>query len=594
MKTLEQLRELFVSARNIAKEASPDRAAEAAEYLKGISDHCKELYDLPGIPYMDKAKCINLYTSIDNVISILKNQGFCNETVAAFFGLGNAKGLSFSDVSAGRGYIKNPDPPASTSKDAPIDSLLGGDEPTDTKLPSKKLPLKKNPPSPAKGSDTPKDGDDVPPVYTDVPADNGDGDIPLPMGADSPEKPSTDVGNGGNADTAPIDPKLLSGGDVLEPKCFDDFIGQPHIVNRLKDEIAAAKIMGKSHIDHIMLFGNRGLGKSTLMKIIANELGVSFEFIDCTSLRNDVKSQKNFNEFFVRLSQQESPVVIGLDEIHALPEKIQSNLLTLLADGRYNYLATDGTPRTLTLPEFTFIGATTDYDAVLSTLKDRCSNLTFFMRDYTRDELTKIFINKLSATGLSTDATVCTMCVNRCRSSIRDVTAIIKGLRTKAIISNTSVITPEMASAYFAERGMDEIGLKDTERKLLRVLADDPSGSMSEETLAARLYLDPKILTKEYEPFLLKIGLISINARGRCLTAKADDYLKYGYFRFDDGTVIGSLPDKKGDKDEPDTPADPENNPGEPTETVQPDINPTEPAPHNDGENTPPETEEQT
>ena len=98
------------------------------------------------------------------------------------------------------------------------------------------------------------------------------------------------------------------------------------------------------------------------------------------------------------------------------------------------------------------------------------------------------------------------------------------------------------ASVECAERGLDAIGLDTKELEILRAIKAETRGAISEETLAARVYLDPKVLTKEYEPYLMKIGFISVNSKGRSLTAKAEDYLKYGYYDFGNGIYVGTNP----------------------------------------------------
>ena len=525
MKTLQQIRELFVSARNLAIEASPAKAKDAAKYITDISDHCKALYETE-TSYMARAKCRNLFESLDNIVKILLVKGFLDERVGAFFGLLSGRGPSFGSISRGEGTVADPG-----LELPPIESV----ENVTPEL-NEVSPAKSNTPPPPPTTQ-PEIAVSTPPIAQpevaakEPPAGSVPDTPPIPKETGS----KAESGN----DTIPV-----SVDDDLEPKYLDDFIGQEHIVRRLKEEIAAAKILGKNYIDHVLLFGNRGLGKSTLMKILSREMNVDFHFMDASSLMNDVKSQRNFNEFFQRIAEKNVPALIAIDEIHMLPTKLQSNMLTLLQDRVYNYLTESG-PKTLAMPEFTFIGATTDYNQVLSTLKDRCSNLTFIMVDYTRDQLRRIFINKFKAKGMTVTEDALLSCINRCRSSIRDVTSIVKGLHTKAILAKTKVITKEMAENYFVDRELDPIGLKKKELELLRAIQSETKGFISEETLAARLYLDPGIMTQEYEPHLLKIGFISINSRGRCLTPKAEDYLQYGYFDFGDGTAIGTKPAPK-------------------------------------------------
>ena len=243
----------------------------------------------------------------------------------------------------------------------------------------------------------------------------------------------------------------------------------------------------------------------------------------------------------LRIINENEPVVLGFDEIHALPDKIQDRLLVLLQDQKYSYLE-KGVAHNFTMPEFTFIGATTDYDVLREPLKDRCSNLTFTMEDYTRDELSQILCNKFAAMGFEARGEVLECCVNRFRSSLRDIKAIVMGIRTKAILADTNVVTVEMAESYFKDRGLDAIGLNKKELEILNAIKNDPKGVVSEDTLAGRVYLDVKIFKSVYEPYLNKIGFIATTSRGRELTQRALDYLNYGYFDFGNGYYIGTNP----------------------------------------------------
>lgn len=592
MKTLEELRRLFVSARNMAKEASPTTVDEAIVCLKAISDHAKELYRESEI-YLERAKCRNLYESIDNVILTMKSYGYCHDTVAAFFGLNKSKAGSFSDISSGRGTIKAPkippapQPPVQGQKPEDGGAVNGvpfaDDDHTETETQPKPkvkldLPPLNLPDAPDATGNAPAESADVIEVgangekttddkgaddkATDDKATDDkvvDGDAPVvnggwddlestaPAPADAVEgsvangeSPSGDVSSSDEPDPTGVIP--VERGNELEPKSLSEFIGQKHIVNRLMEDITAAKMLGKKHLDNILLFGNRGLGKSTLMELIAKEMDVDFELIDCTAFANNHKSEENFHSFFLNIIEKDRPVVIAFDEIHALTPKMQSKLLVLLQKRVYSYMAS-GKTHNVPINDFTFVAATTDSDAVLQTIKDRCSNLRFTMVDYTRDELTQIFCNKLDAMGLKpADDEVVSRCVNRFRGSLRDINAIVKGIYTKAVVSKTDVVTVSLAESYFSERGLDAIGLDTKELEILRAIQAETRGSISEETLAARVYLDPKVLTKEYEPYLMKIGFISVNSKGRSLTPKAEDYLKYGYYDFGNGIYIGTNP----------------------------------------------------
>jgi len=320
---------------------------------------------------------------------------------------------------------------------------------------------------------------------------------------------------------------------VFDPETLADFIGQQEIVKRIQAEIKAAKKQGLKYIDHIFLFGNRGLGKSTLMKLIAKELDVQFEFLDCSQFRNDVASQRAVQNFFQRIGNENKPVVIGMDEIHELPKKIQSGLLTLLNDRKFIYMDNNGTNHTIPINDFTFIGATTDAQDILPTVKDRCLNLTFYLKDYKQDELFSIFCNKFASKKLQISDDALVECIQRCRSSIRQVNSIVNGLNTLAIIANTNFIDTKMTNEYFKNAEIDPIGLNAKDLEILNVINSDMSGVMSEDTIATRVDLELKIYRSEYEPYLIKIGFISITGRGRSLTEKARLYLRDGTHDFD-------------------------------------------------------------
>ena len=573
MRTLEDIKNLLLSAKRMAIEASPSKVEDAIAILREVSTHCKELYASTSV-YMERAICRRLYENVDGVIMVMQSYGFCHDAVASFFGLKNFNGGSFNGVGGDSDMSRRRVPFSEVSDPAgcadilqPVEGKDSTDESErDTSRPKEKigLPPIEIQPSPDAESVAPDemtddqtdengigdDGedavDDEPPVVNN---DCGDPEHSVPNPAEVAEGDGVDGESPAEEvfleDSDPTGVIPIERGNALEPQSLSDFIGQKHIVNRLMEDITAAKMLGKKYLDNILLFGNRGLGKSTLMELIAKEMDVDFELIDCTAFANNHKSEENFHSFFLNIIEKDRPVVIAFDEIHALSSKMQSKLLVLLQKRVYSYVAA-GKTHNVPVKDFTFVAATTDSDAVLRTIKDRCSNLKFTMTDYTRDELTQIFCNKLDAMGLKpADDEVVSRCVNRFRGSLRDINAIVKGIYTKAVVSKTDIVTISLAEAYFSERGLDAIGLDMKELEILRAIKAETRGAISEETLAARVYLDPKVLTKEYEPYLMKIGFISVNSRGRSLTPKAEDYLKYGYYDFGNGIYIGTNPYKE-------------------------------------------------
>ena len=315
-----------------------------------------------------------------------------------------------------------------------------------------------------------------------------------------------------------------------DPESLRGFIGQKHVVTALLKEIAIAKNEGRNHLDNILLLGNPGLGKTTLMRLIAKDLGVQFEFIDCSQFRNSQQSLKALQNFFQRVAKINAPVVIGMDEIHMLTPELQSSLLTLLNDRIYvSPLDINGQCQRFEIPEFTFIGATTDDDKVLDTVKNRCLRLKFQLVDYTPEELTRIYRNKFAAKNITVSDEAIALCVPRSRGAIRYVNSIVDGLNNELYTDDgirfSTHVSEEIACNYFAKKGIDPMGLEAKDLEILNAIADARDGVISAEVLSAQVGLDPKKYLSEYERYLIKIGFISISGRGRSLTEKARKYL---------------------------------------------------------------------
>lgn len=468
MKSMAELTRHYQIARSLAKEGNDKNIPLIVDNINEISNHCKELYF--HLSVIDQAKCKVQYESLDHIIEILLQKGLSNSYINAFFGFQPASILSpsFADIMSGN-----------------VDA---------EKLPSiVEDTIEKVPPKEVK----------VPPIVEEKPV----------------EMESNKIVND-------FDPITKSNSNSFTPEHLSEFIGQEKYVKRIMNEIQAAKKQGLKHIDYILLFGNRGLGKSTLMKLTAKEMGVQFELIDASRFGNDAKAQKNLQKFWKRISRENIPVVIAFDELHALSNSIQTSLLTILQDREFTYMDDNGVNHTLPLPEFTFIGATTDAQDVLPTIKDRCNNLTFYLEDYSREDLSKIFLNKFASQDMQVDAEVLKICIDRCRSSIREVNAFVKGLRTKAVILDSKIITTEMALEYFKDIDRDPIGLNSKEIEILNQLLNEPTGKLSKDTIAERVHLDVKVYAKEFEPYLVKIGFLNIASGGRMLTQEAINYLK--------------------------------------------------------------------
>ena len=338
--TIEELRTYFRTAKDFAKIGNPANIPVVTASIAAISDYIKEVYKTASA--LDRAKCRLQFESFDAIIEIIKSSGLADKRVLAFFGLApsSAAAPSFSDIMSGKyGEAQSTPTPQPTVTEKPKISEGGASIP--------------QPAAPKKAT---LRADETTPV--------------VPVGV-------VGVGNGGGEDKPIFTPDELRG-----------FIGQQHIVKPILKEIAIAKNKGLRHLDNILLFGNPGLGKTTLMKLIAKELGVRFEILDCSQFRNSQQSLKALQNFLIRVARECEPVVIALDEIHMLTEELQSSLLTLLNDRVYvSPPDVSGNIKRIPIEEFTFIGATTNDEDVIPTIKNRCLRLTFQMVDYTPEEL---------------------------------------------------------------------------------------------------------------------------------------------------------------------------------------------------------------
>ena len=508
-----EFEELFREKYKIALRSA--RANDQAGVVTGLIELCKLFDDQykknNGDPIIVKVKLSYMRDMFSSYLQIVRRFGLKDARVQKLFGL-------LDKDKAGAEFLSDED--KSDLESNPKQAPSGGIDIAGILEPSEESkPPKQDQPKSKKEAPSHVDGD--PKVTADEEDEGGEGAV---VGKEDeptqPEQNSPAVADPAKDRQPQYTPDTLSG-----------FIGQKHIVKILLKEIAIAKNEGRKHLDNILLFGNPGLGKTTLMELVAKELGVKFELLDCSQFRNSQQSLKALQNIFMRIARANEPVVIAFDEIHMLNNELQSSLLTLLNNRVYvSPLDVNGQCKRFPIDEFTFIAATTDDDKVLDTIKNRCLRLKFQMVDYTFDELKQIYRNKITAKGLTADDEAIDVCIPRSRGAIRYVNSIVEGLDS-ALYSDDGIrfsthIDVDTALNYFKEKGIDPMGLEEKDLEILKVLQEGSSGAISADTLSAMVGLDTKKYINEYERYLIKIGFINVTGRGRTLTDKAITYLK--------------------------------------------------------------------
>ena len=539
-----EFKEIFLAKYRVAREAAI--AGEKVKTLEALKDLEKTFKDQA---FADNDDSISVKATLRlwaetwrKLAVIIEEKGLDDSAVISFFGL-KKKVSPFIPVSpVGDGV----DSDISNTRTPRADNI-GGFDISGLIDPDYNADKKEQPHDGSAEDNSAESGEDNTAVAPDDGSIDGDADVPEEKNSGddagakgkSVENPVPSVEEdekGGESVTEELPvaetPVKLTPQQAMEPQSLEEFVGQQHVVKPLLKEVAIAKNEGRHHLDNVLLFGNPGLGKSTLMKLLAKALGVRFEFLDCSQFRRSQESLKGLQNFFMRIARENVPVVIGLDEIHKLSNDLQESLLILLNDRVFvSPPDVNGNIKRIPIPEFTFVGATTNDEEVIDTLKNRCIRLTFQLVDYSHDELRQIYLNKVAARGLSITEEAIEACIPRSRGAIRYVNAIVEGLNSalyddegRRVSNNVDLAT---ALKYFNEKGIDSVGLYPKDLEIMRVIATAPNGVIGVAELSARVGLTEKKYVSEYERYLIKIGFVNIiNGKGRSLSDKGIAHLK--------------------------------------------------------------------
>ena len=306
----------------------------------------------------------------------------------------------------------------------------------------------------------------------------------------------------------------------LRPKTFDDYIGQEKVKEMLKVYIDAAKGRGDA-LDHVLLYGPPGLGKTTLSGIIANEMGVNFRVTSGPAIEKP-------GDLAALLTNLGPGDVLFIDEIHRLSRSIEEVLYPAMEDYVLDIIIGKGpAARSVRIPlsRFTLVGATTRAGQLTTPLRDRFGVL-LRLELYSAEELATIVTRSASLLEVEIDKEGALEIASRSRGTPRIANRLLKRVRDYAQVKGDGRITLEIAKTALKALEIDELGLDNIDRKLLEtIIKFYGGGPVGLETLAATIGEEAITIEDVYEPYLMQIGFLSRTPKGRCVTRLAYDHL---------------------------------------------------------------------
>ena len=306
----------------------------------------------------------------------------------------------------------------------------------------------------------------------------------------------------------------------LRPDTLDSYIGQESVKNNMKVFIEAAKKRNEP-LDHVLLYGPPGLGKTTLSNIIANEMGVNIKTTSGPAIERP-------GDMAAVLSGLEEGDILFVDEIHRLNRIIEEILYPAMEDFEIDIMIGKGaTARSirLDLPKFTLVGATTRVGLLTAPLRDRFG-VVHKLDFYTTNELVQVLERSANVLDVTLEKEGALELARRSRGTPRLANRLLKRVRDFAQVRYDSVITKEVAEYALDLLEVDRLGLDKGDRAILETIADKfGGGPVGLDTIAAALGEDSGTIEDVYEPYLIQNGLIERTPRGRAITRLAYEHL---------------------------------------------------------------------